>query len=342
MKYSTIGITLFQKYDPVAVIQHDYINIENMYFFHWARVLRDSCSRIVVLSTAPSNDRTLSGFEERRRERAVQLGFNSKLLGCVIAFLFSVFKLLDSVLRNIVLPLIILRRSPYFGLSIFDNIDLKPRCIQFDHFMVFERSEVLFYSQLFGDDSVVKRIRSPISSANEVNKQLFSVAQEKGVVIFFSLTSERGFDSDLLDRWCALLQLVSERFPDCSIVVKDHPGMSFQMSSMRMKYIQERCGYVKYITSDDLDVKSESLILDSWLVIGDSSSLLPWAVYCGGKVVLSMDIEGSVNSRDMESYSGITVFSRNDNFVEVIDNIEKARSIDEGGYSLPSICDFID
>ena len=59
-------------------------------------------------------------------------------------------------------------------------------------------------------------------------------------------------------------------------------------------------------------------------------------------MVLSMDIEGSVNSRDMESYSGITVFSRNDNFVEVIGNIEKARSIDEGGYSLPSICDFID
>jgi len=339
-KYSRMGQMLILEYEPVALIQHDYINVENMYFFHWANHLRKHCNKIVVLSTAPSNERTLAGFGERRRGRALKM-VNNRILGTILSGLVTSFKLLESVIRNIVIPALVLKRAPYFGLSRFDNIDIKPKTIQFDYFMVFERAEEIFYGSLFGDPARVKRILSPIANSTKINSQLFHVKSVKDIVILFSLTSEKGFDTVLLDRWCDFIAALYKKYPKSKFIIKDHPGMPVESSLKFKGYIQLRCDYVDFVTSDMPDISVESLILNSWLVVGDSSSVLPWAIYCGGKIVLSMDIGNSRNSRDMEPYSGITLFSRHDDFSRIVDNIASGEILESKQLPLPSVCAFI-
>ena len=47
------------KYKPVAVIQNDYIGIDNMYLFHWSKTLNPQCQNIVILSYQPSENAKL-------------------------------------------------------------------------------------------------------------------------------------------------------------------------------------------------------------------------------------------------------------------------------------------
>ena len=114
-----------------------------------------------------------------------------------------------------------------------------------------------------------------------------------------------------------------------------------ELSTEIEAYIRLRCKWVDIIASKEDVRSSELLILNSWLVIGDSSSVLPWATYCGEKTVLSMDVGNSVNSNDMECYSGITMFSRDDDFVRVVNNITPTKISDRRQCSLPRLIDLI-
>lgn len=341
-EYSEMSYRLISKFEPIAVIQHDYIHAENMYFFHWANYLQPNTKKITVLSTAPSNKRTLFGFQEARRYRTLKLVRRNKILGSIVFWLANSYKLLESLIRNILVPMLVLKRTPYFGLSRFDNIDIKPTKLQFDYFMVFEDAEVNFYGQLFDDPARVKKILSPIANAAVLKSQLAPVkTDKKGIVIFFSLTGAFGFDSNLLDRWCAFVSILSKKYADSEVILKLHPGTSVELSTEIEAYIRLRCKWVDIIASKEDVRSSELLILNSWLVIGDSSSVLPWATYCGEKTVLSMDVGNSVNSNDMECYSGITMFSRDDDFVRVVNNITPTKISDRRQCSLPRLIDLI-
>ena len=341
-EYSEMSYRLISKFKPIAVIQHDYIHAENMYFFHWANYLQPNSKKITVLSTAPSNRRTLSGFQEARRNRTLKLVRSNKILGRILYWLVNSYKLLESLIRNIIVPILVLKRTPYYGLSRFDNIDIKPKKILFDYFMVFEDAEEKFYGQLFDDSATIKRILSPIGNGALVKSHLVSVKNDKkGIVVFFSLTGAFGFDSNLLDRWCAFVSILSKKYADDEVIIKLHPGYSLELCIEIKSYIQQKCKWVDIIASKEDVRSSESLILNSWLVIGDSSSVLPWATYCGEKTVLSMDVGNSLNSKDMECYSGITMFSRDDDFVRIVDNIAPTKISDRRQSSLPNLTDLI-
>jgi len=340
--YSKISKELMLKYRPIAVLQHDYIHIENMYFFYWANRLLKSCKKIVVLSTAPSNERTLDGFFHSRHKRVRKLARDNKQLGYLLFWLLNAFKLLESSIRNILVPLIVLRHKSDFGLSCFDNIDIKPKKLPFDYFMLFEDAEEVYYGKLFGDRERVVRISSPISSGASTSKRLFTIKTDKDIVILFSLTGAvSGFDKELLDRWCELIFILSEKYVGTKITIKVHPNLAHNLSNQFKAYINSKCHYIHFIGSQENHISTEELILNSWIVIGDSSSVLPWASYVGEKIVLSMDIGNFANSRDMECYSGITVFSRNDDFNKIIDNINQSEISRKLELQLPSVQDFI-
>lgn len=340
--YSKIGKALILKYNPVALLQHDYIHIENMYFFFWARRLLNRCKNIVVLSTAPSNERTLNGFSKMRMDRSLRIAHGNKWLGKIVFWMVSLLKYIESYIRNIFLPVIVLRQMSGYGPSSFDNIDLKPRKIPFHHFMVFEASEEKFYTSLFGSRERVARICSPISTGMGLNNRLFDIKSNKGIAILFGLTgSVSGFDGELLSRWCELVNTLSKKYGGTAITIKVHPNLSHTMSDEFGKFFKSRCSNVHFVGSRENGVSTEELILNSWMVIGDSSSVLPWANYVGGKVVLSMDIEKYPNSGDMRVYSGISVFSWKDDFNSVVEDIDKLEVMDRAEISLPSVQDFI-
>lgn len=340
--YSKISRELMAEYRPVAVIQHDYIHVENMYFFYWANRLIKRCKKLVVLSTAPSNERTLSGFANSRHERARKLVRGNKLLGYVVFWILNVLKMAESCIRNILIPLMVVKNKSEFGLSRFDNVDIKLKFLPFDHFLLFEHAEEAYYAKLFEDRDRVVRIASPISSGARTNKQLYTVQPNKDIVILFSLTGTlSGFDTELLDRWCDLILILSEKYAGTKITIKVHPNLARNLSSQFSTYINSKCHFVNFAGSQETNISTEELILNSWLVIGDSSSVLPWASYVGDKIVLSMDIGYFANSRDMECYSGITVFSRHDDFNKIVDDIKQSEISCELPLQLPSVRDFI-
>jgi hypothetical protein len=341
--YSEISKRLMLKYQPIAVLQHDYIHIENMYFFYWANRTLKSCKKIVVLSTAASNERTLDGFFEARYKRAMKLARGKIAFANFLFFMYSSYKLLQSSVRNILIPFIILKEKSNYGLSYFDNIDIKPKVLSFDYFMVFEDLEQKFYRDLFGNLEIVKKISSPISRGAVINEEMFAIKSVKDIVILFGLTGDRtGYDTEILDLWCELILILSVRYTDTKIVIKVHPNLSYSLCDQFETYINSKCPHVLFIGSQENAIATEELILNSWLIIGDSSSVLPWASYVGEKVVLSMDIGKTVNSRDMVSYSGIVVFSRDDDFHEIVENIKPAETNQLRQQSqLPSVRDFI-
>ena len=209
--------------------------------------------------------------------------------------------------------------------------------------MLFEDTEEAYYGKLFGDRERVVRISSPISNGASINKQLFTVKAAQDIVILFSLTgTASGFDKELLDRWCDLIFILSKEYVGTKITIKVHPNLAHNLSNQFKAYINSKCHYVHFVGSQENDISTEELILNSWLVIGDSSSVLPWANYVGEKIVLSMDVGNFANSRDMECYAGITVFSRGDNFNKLIDNINQSGASGKLELQLPSVRDFID
>ena len=340
--YSEISKGLMLKYRPIAVLQHDYIHIENMYFFYWANRVLKNCKKIVVLSTAASNERTLKGFSEARFKRALKLVRGKKAFAYFVFWLYSSFKVLQSSVRNILIPFVILKEKSNYGLSYFDNIDITPKELAFDYFMVFEDPEQKFYRNLFGTREIVKKISSPISRGEVINKKMFAIKSVKDIVILFGLTGDRtGYDTEILDRWCELILILSVKYNDTKIVIKVHPNLSYSLSHQFETYINSKCPHAHFIGSQENDIATEELILNSWLIIGDSSSVLPWASYVGEKVVLSMDIGNTVNSRDMESYSGILVFSHDDDFHKIVENINPCETIGRQQSQLPSVRDFI-
>tara|TARA_B100000787_G_scaffold100714_1_gene74377 strand:- start:3429 stop:4178 length:750 start_codon:yes stop_codon:yes gene_type:complete len=248
---------------------------------------------------------------------------------------------MESSVRNILIPLLVLRNKSDFGLSSFDNIDIKPKKLPFDYFMVFEYAEEAFYGKLFGDRERVIRISSPISNGARINSQIFHIKSVKDILILFSLTGVTGFDSGLLDRWCELFFTLSEKYIDTKIIIKFHPNLSYKLSHKFKTYITSKCNYVYVIDSQVNDIPTEEFILNSWLIIGDCSSVLPWAHYTGEKIVLSMDVGNIANSRDMDCYSGITLFSRDDDFTKIVENINPLEFAENHELCLPSLRDFI-
>jgi hypothetical protein len=340
--YSEISKGLMLKYRPIAVLQHDYIHIENMYFFYWANRLLKNSKKIVVLSTAPSNERTLDGFSEARHKRALKLVRGNRAFAYFLFWLGTSFKLLQSSVRNILIPLAVLKEKSNYGLSCFDNIDIKPKKLAFDYFLVFEDPEQKFYGNLFGCGEIVKKISSPISRGASINEKMFTIKSVKDILILFGMTGIRtGYDTELLNRWCELIFMLSEKYIGTKIIIKVHPNLSHKLSGQFMTYFNSKCHYAHFVGSQENDIATEELILNSWLIIGDSSSALPWASYVGDKVVLSMDIGNTVNSRDMECYSEITLFSRDDDFHKIIENINPSAILGRQELHLPSVRDFI-
>jgi len=327
-------------YNAKLLLQHDYIDIENMYFFHYARLFYPSILKISILSMSPSNKLTQLGFLDNRLKRSLGLVGNFKILGHSIYYLLSFKKLVESFINNIIIPLFLIGRLPYFGLSITDNVDIKPKSNLFDYHLVYEEFEKNFYTDLLGDKSQVSRIQSPITSSGELNKKLFSYTEDKGISIFFSLTGLAGYEEDLLDRWIVLINILKRRYPGSHISIKFHPFYSDDLFEITKDYINSKCSEINFLRHG-YSISAEEIILNSWLIIGDVSSILPWAMYCPNKTVLSMDIETDINSRDMHHFENIKVFSKNSDFEEQLNEIESINKITNNKKNTPTLTDFI-
>ena len=331
---------ILNSYDAKILLQHDYIDIENMYFFHYASLLNPSILKISILSMSPSNKFTQLGFLDNRLKRSLKLVWNFKILGYSIYYLLSFKKAVESLINNMIIPLFLIGRLPYFGLSITDNVDIKPKVNLFDYHLVYEEFEKVFYTDLLGNKSKIFRVQSPITSSAEINNKIFLHTEDKGISIFFSLTGLAGYEEDLLDRWILLINALKKRYPASHISIKFHPFYPDHLFKTTKDYINSKCNDIIFLRHG-YSISAEEIILNSWLIIGDVSSILPWAMYCPDKTVLSMDIETDINSGDMHHFENIRVFSKNSDFEEVLNDIESRNKMINNQINIPTLTDFI-
>lgn len=303
-QYSKLAKKIIKKYKPTCLLQHDYIGIENMYFFHWAKKLAPSCKRLVILSSQPSNEKTLIGFAEFKRYNAQALAKKTGVPAKILLPLQYSFRFIQSLFRNKIIPTLALMELPYFPLSAFNNIDIVPKKELFHCFLLYEAIEKKFYDSLFENKYEVKIIQSPIVDSYGLNKTLYNVAVGKNIIIFFSLTGLKGVQEDTEDikRWNEAILLLKEKFPQYKIMVKFHPNCSKNKSEWMKDEITKTCDTIEFVEPQK---SASELILMSEIVIGDASSTLIWANYIGDKAVISIDMGNSINSGDMKRYNGI-------------------------------------
>ena len=302
--YSNLAQQVLEKYNPRLLMQHDYIGIENMYFFHWASALIPMCKKIVILSSQPSNEKTLAGVAEFKRFNAQRTQDKIGLPAPISLAAQYIFRYTQSLFRNVLMPMLILKAIPYYPLSAVNNIDIIPRRNLFDYFLLYENLEKKFYENLFQSSCKVQIIENAIKDNYNLNDMLYDVVVSKKIAIFFSLTGLKGtnIDEDALTRWSNTFTRLNAKFPKYEIVLKFHPSFSSALRTAMKAFIHKRCPYMQFIEDQ---TSAAELILQSKIVIGDASSTLIWANYLSTKVVVSFNQTNMINSGDMNRYEGI-------------------------------------
>lgn len=298
-------------YQPVAVLQHDYIGVENMYLFHLSRKLNPDCGRLTILSSMPSTDNTHAFLDEllsiriKRYQQQLPLPTGIWRMGIKGA------KWMISSIGNCFLPSLVTNTSPYLPPSTQQNIDIVPRKTLFDHYLVFDENERDYLAHQFRNHSFTNNhpfmlIRSPLMDSGKVNRRLYPAKAEitPQVAIFPSLIAIRTFEQEqsTLDKWVEALSLIHQQLPDYRMMIKFHPGRRSGLVQQVQKYLLNRCPFVELV---GVSVSAESLMQTSKVVVGDVSTTLWWANQQPSKVVISLGMASYSVSENMRLYPGI-------------------------------------
>jgi hypothetical protein len=298
---------IFYKWKYVAYVSHDYIEAEHLYIFHNFKLHFPNAPIIVMLSSQPSNENIFPAFRQQRHAAIRHLSRDFSLAYYPLLLMAYLGKYTQSILQNILFPMIILRKMrPYLGLSAFSNIDIVPRQAFFDKFLVHEDNEVNYHAKLFGSVISVEKVTHVISAENDLLSSFYGFPESNSISIFFSTLGLSG-DATMkeeLNSWRILVMDLLEKMPDYNINIKFHPGSSPALIERAVTFFR--------LSSDQkvsfffgTKVSAEELIYKSKVIIGDCSSTLIWAQYLSDKLVYSLQIPGFSMYADMERYPKI-------------------------------------
>jgi len=302
---------LFQKiillHSPVCVVQHDYILADNMYLFHWAKRLTEKCQNIVILSSQPSSKPILKTFAQIREELIAEYSHKYYLPKWTIAKLTAVRRWIYSYLNNRLLPILILRESPYFPVSNWNNVDILPTKPLFDYFLVYDTCERDYLEELFQTTGPFQIIKSPISDPYKINSSLYNIMENQQVVFFPSLIALGRISSEkpVLIKWVEALNILREKYPKHRFLMKFHPGAKDKYILPVKSYFSKQCSFLSFAPKTD---GAEELMVNSQVVVGDASTTLWWARAEGSKTVISLDFENHGISNSMAAYKSIFYF----------------------------------
>ena len=335
---SKIFRKIISKYNPVAVVQHDYIGIENMYLFHWTKKLLSNCKRIVILTSMPSNENTSTILSQFRAIRINKISKKYKLPNYIVSYLYTAAKLLVNIINNKLLPILVIKKS-YFPLSLVNNIDIIPKSILFDYFLIYEKCEKLYLDNLLKNSNQAKLIECPVVNNQEVNIKLYNSHEENIIVFLPSLIAHRSNHEEkaMIDNWIKAIISLHQLFPGFELIMKFHPGNISQNVNNIKNIIKEKCDFIKYV---DSSVLSEELILKSKIIVGDVSTTLWWARHLNNKVVISIDMHYYATSSVMKRYNNVIYIDNVENIPSEYNKhiIQKSSK----KLNIPSLTEFFD
>jgi len=329
LNYSKLFKDLINRCEPICVLQHDYIGIDNMYLFHWAKKLGKGCKRIVILSSQPSNEKIMEGFKVFRANNIKRLANRLHVPTLFVSMVVTSYKYVQSLLQNIIVPTIITSEMPYFPVSHFSNIDIVPNKKLFDDFLVYDKCEKNYLEKLLNRNNPdekhsIQIIESPVIDRHNINDSLYGVKEQDAVLILPSLIALRGFkeEEETINKWVTALNLIKEQFPNYKFLIKFHPSNTSDDLKVLKTYLHEECKFLVFL---DRKNRAEELILKSKIIVGDASTTLWWANLKGNKVVISLNMKDYPVSDNMKRYSKILCIDD----MKTIANIDLVRFLEK-------------
>ena len=343
--YSKMFKEIIARHKPKAVVQHDYIGIENMYLFHWSWKSDKNCKNVVVRTSAPSGTNTIDFLIHERKSKARKLALKYKIPSVLLYLGMNAVKALMSFWDNQVLPFCILNEGPYLSISLFSNIENIPRKPLFDVYLEYRQEQIRYFSKLFGSEKLFSRIRCPLETVGEeCNKRVYKLEEEKIVAFFPSLIGRKSVskEKDVLDKWLSTIDVLNNKFLKHTFLMKFHPSAKTNPDlDLIKRYILKKSPFVIILDEQENAIE---WILKSKIIVSDSSSTLWYAQYFPTKLAISIDMHNASVSGYMKGYQNILYF---DNLSEIVhfdfDRIMEERHsgirlVDE---HLPTLTDFI-
>ena len=311
------------KYKPVAVIQNDYIGIDNMYLFHWSKTLNPQCQNIVILSYQPSeNGKLLNTVMKELIEATAAKYVGHGLVNLLVKHMILSQKIFYSFFNNKFYPFLILRVRPYFPLSWKINADILIKKKLFDYFLVYEESTKIYLEDLFSENTQVEKIRFPAYVDHTINKVVYDQTNTPTISFFPSLLTIKSKNQEKnIYEWAKAIKYIKRSFPNHRYIFKFHPAyFGSEISKKIIAIFESECPFINFI--DDPEVTAEELVLLSDVVVGDTSTTLMWAYFQMNKLVISLDLKDFSTSGSMKKYKGVIYIDDIDNLKNIDLNIQ--------------------
>ena len=296
---------ILETYRPDIVVQNDYIELENMYLHVASKSLTEPIQNITRTLSRSSSPNTASLLYEKKFID-INVKVKSIFLTKIILYLVENLKLLDSYLSNVVFPYFFCGVSSYLRANTIQNIDNVPKFRPFDLLVSDEDFEVNYIKKLLPLYAVNIRKVSHASREIPVPSNDEFVATSGGILILPSLGAFFTTTKEQVETFRSFLKYIlefCEHDNSKDIAIKFHPSISRSKKNIVFAKVFMDTFPKGLIIESSRNV--EPLLNQYTCIIGDASTSLMHARHRSDKVVISIDMENTLESDIMKNYDGI-------------------------------------
>lgn len=322
---------IVKDFAPDFLLIHNRFYPESLYLLHWCRVLVPNCFRLSYQDGRVAFD---WGADFRARLACDVGRLSSSFPLLPIWFLEKIKKVHYRMLYWIhikMLPYIFVGKTFRPLLDVYSGREFKlTASVNFeyekDFMLVYLRSEAEIMEKHYCKGIVLVThpisrgmLTHPLRDTSSLQPAEILVLPSYGIIDSL-LCRDDAKHIDVVKKysesWVSALTRILLKFPDRKIGIKLHP------SSIEDKVWEKVLCNIKNAIPEILvypsSVVAESLILQSEIVVGDTSTAIWWASLCGDKIAISLDLFDYEGSKEMRNYEGIKYITA----VEQIDDLE--------------------
>lgn len=321
LSYKNTITKILEDLKPDILIQNDYIELENMYLFSIAKHSNQNIIKIVLSMSQASTEKTFNLIDEIRIGR-LNFFLRSYKLSKLFLQIFKGCKLLTSIVHNYLLPKLIGLKNPYLKQSAYNNIDLIPLYIPFEHFFCYEDIEYKYMKNLFNISKNNFRSFNGFHKICSLNfDELIDNSQKNvdGILYLPSLIGCREINKQeiaLIRRWLRLIESISSKEGLVNVGVKFHPSIINMGNNFELMKAEIKKEIPNAVFFDPNENVIELINLYSH-ILSDNSSVLLHARNFENKIIISKDFNDFPNSDAMQFYDGINYLGPDIHYLDI-------------------------
>jgi hypothetical protein len=304
-------------YNPDKILMHNTCFIENQILLN----IYDSNNKSTEIFEYQNSKAAQNIVKDRQREVYIETNnFANKY-----KYLKKIFKILIIFIRlkNLlkylyyykIIPYLIVGKTfnPHF--NIYTGKHNKKKSYTVYRKVIKRYFAYLEYEAVFASKSGVENfeiINHPLgTSGRYLNKILYNRIIEKNQILILpsggllekELVKNNNYailSEFIANQYVNFLNILLAKFPNFNIKFKLHPrSESYSIWIKIIKLISEK----NYNIALDKSSNAEQLILESKIIVSETSSVLWWSMFLGDKINISLDIFNFETGKEMSSYS---------------------------------------